>query len=376
MRQNSKNDSNIYYSPKNPQSFTKSYINTENSGEIYPVISPLKKKSDIMQHSQINESKNYPQRELQSRATNNQSEVPYVEIQQRVHHSYDQFSQDREFLEGDFDDSVTFARKKSPSFKVGINTFREEDTVRSYSQTNQLQENYFQQKFFINSFEFGTRDIKWNSEWLRVLMIYLEIDYVEWNPDSRQEWLERKETLIKRFEKAELPYILHIHNDQETLVNGLFQLAKYACSQRQRFDLVGKSQEECKKIEEIENILEKFSNILYETCTMKVEELRANWKGLALEKINKISRIIEDEICGMNFFFDQLTIIDFVLYYCFDFLEAITVSLNVDNPFVLFPKITRVIIEFSALKQINSYIGSKEFIHRKWTNPLLPIMEN
>ena len=267
--------------------------------------------------------------------------------------------------------------KKITEFTVNSSKIQNTPTIPSLRLSNQTfaANNDTEEYKLLELLEFGTRNIKWGCEWIRWLIIYLNLPFTEWNPHNKQEWFEKKKYMEDNFGVEGLPYIRDTYQNKEILVTGYSDISDYICQKGQRFDLLGNSELEMRKVIELEGNLENFSNLIYEIARHSKITVNKEWNSGLKNDIEDFLEEFEILVEGENTFLIHLTKSDFFFYYCYMFLKDICNEIRVENPIKSYFKLYTIIQGFEKINKIQIHINSEQYRKKKWMEPELDIFK-
>ena len=123
-----------------------------------------------------------------------------------------------------------------------------------------------------NQIELGYWQVKLKGHHIRWLLQYLSKElggYVEWNPKSADEWLDKKEELGVLCPLVTLPYI----KSSGTVVCRPAAILMAIAMKANRCDLLGKSLEDAIEIRALQNYVDDLRAFAFECTLMSKENL-------------------------------------------------------------------------------------------------------
>jgi glutathione S-transferase len=199
--------------------------------------------------------------------------------------------------------------------------------------------------------ELGYWNIRLKAHHLRLLLKYVGLDYIEWNPRDVPDWRRKKDSLYRLNPLVTIPF----YREGDLVVSKPGAMAMAICMRAGRKDLIGNTPQKLVLVRTLQSSIGVVMNYLM-NCTLRgKEEIIHSWKAdyfrLVKPELEKLNTFLGDQ----NFLLGEVTIADFELNHMIGLFQAIIHSCGMKSPFTEFINLMNV------KKNVDELPGVKEF---------------
>jgi len=213
----------------------------------------------------------------------------------------------------------------------------------------------------LEKLEFGYWPIKLKGHGIRMLLEYLGLEYVEWNPKNSLDWKIQRDDLKHLSPIIRIPYL----RDGDFVISGIDSIETALCLRAGRDDLLGQTDEdeiEIRMLQCILNSMRKNTWDLFSAKTSLRDAFEGKGKVVIEAEITKLSQFLGDK----EFMANYLSLIDFGVVHLIDLYSWICSELGTISPFEKYNNLIQLSFRIKMLPELRDYLRSKDCESLPW----------
>lgn len=213
--------------------------------------------------------------------------------------------------------------------------------------------------------ELGYWRIRLKAHYLRYLLHYVNLQYIEWNPIDAADWRRKKDVLYKLNPMVTIPFF----KEGDLVVSKPGAIGMAICMRAGRKDLIGDTPQKIVMIRTLQGSISILTNFFINWTLRQKEDIQQSWKKEFIQivkpELDKLSQFSQDK----TFLMGQVTIADFELCHLLGFMDVILSSCGIKNPLGSYQNLVVIKQNVEQLPGVKEFRQTKKHTDTPWFQP-------